>query len=239
MLDVACVCRDRVGRADSHSVIAGILERMLSSMLTDWARRSFRWILDPLSRFLAWAHISPNALTILGVLLNIGVAYILSAGHFLIGAIALMVVGCFDALDGSLARYTGRVSAFGAFLDSTMDRYSESIIYLGLLIYYSRTGELTQEILVYAAIIGSLLVSYTRARAEGIGISCKEGLLTRVERTLVLFIFLLINQMQIGLWVLAVLANATAVQRIIVVWRKTDNGRLALPGDDGQSSGAK
>jgi CDP-diacylglycerol---glycerol-3-phosphate 3-phosphatidyltransferase len=206
---------------------------MLSSMLTDWARRSFKWILDPLSRFLAWARISPNALTILGVVLNIGVAYILSTGQFLIGALAVMAAACFDALDGSLARYTGRASAFGAFLDSTMDRYSESFVYLGLLVYYSHSGALTQQILVYATIIGSLLVSYTRARAEGIGVTCKEGLLTRVERTLALFVFLLINQMEIGLWILAVLSNATALQRIWVVWRKTDNGRQPLPGDDG------
>jgi len=207
-------------------------------MLTDWARRSFKWIIDPIARFLAWARISPNALTIFGSLLNIGVAYILSTGRFFIGGIALLVAGCFDALDGSLARYTGRTSAFGAFLDSTMDRYSEALVYLGLLVYYSRSGSLIQEILIYATIIGSLLVSYTRARAEGIGITCKEGLFTRVERSLVLLLFLLIDQMEIGLWVLAVLTNVTVVQRMLVVWRKTDNGRLPLPGDDSPSSEA-
>lgn len=206
-------------------------------MLTEWARRSFKWILDPLARFLVWAHISPNALTIFGALLNFGVAYILSTGQFLLGGIAALAAGCFDVLDGSLARYAGRESAFGAFLDSTMDRYSESIVFLGLLIYYSRAGAITQVILVYATMVGSLLVSYTRARAEGVGISCREGLLTRVERTLALIIFLVIGQMEIGLWALAILVNLTALQRIIVVWRKTDNGRLALNRDDGGSSG--
>lgn len=198
-------------------------------MLTDWARRSFKWIIDPIARFLAWAHISPNALTIFGALLNVGVAYILSTGRFLIGGIALLVAGCFDALDGSLARYTGKVSAFGAFLDSTMDRYSEALVYLGLLIYYSKSGALTQQVLIYVTLVGSLLVSYTRARAEGIGVTCKEGLFTRVERALVLLVFLLIDQMQIGLWVLAVLTNVTVIQRMLVVWRKTDRGRLPLP----------
>ena len=208
-------------------------------MLTEWARRSFKWILDPLARFLAWTHISPNALTIFGALLNVGVAYILSAGEFFWGGLAVLSVACIDGLDGALARHTGRVSAFGAFLDSTMDRYSESIVYLGLLVYYTRTGAFTLQVLVYATIIGSLLVSYTRARAEGIGIECKEGLLTRVERTLVLILFLLIDQMGIGLWVLAILANLTALQRIYVVWRKTDNGRQALVEDGGDQTGVR
>lgn len=195
-------------------------------MLTEWARRSFKWILDPLSRFLAWLGISPNTLTIVGFLLNCGVAYILATGNFFWGAFAVLAAGCFDALDGALARQSGRVSQFGAFLDSTMDRYSESVVYLGLVIYYARAGEITYLVLTYATIIGSLLVSYTRARAEGLHIECKEGLLTRAERVLVLILFLLINQMHIGLWILALLANFTAIQRIYVVWRKTDNGRL-------------
>ena len=189
-------------------------------MFTEWARRSFRWIIDPLSRFLAWAGLSPNTLTLVGFLLNIGVAYILSTGSFFWGGIAALAAGCFDGLDGALARQLDRVSKFGAFLDSTIDRYSEAVVLLGLLVYYTRAGAFTSIILIYATIVGSLLVSYARARAEGIGVECKEGLLTRIERLLVLIFFLLIDQMEIGLWVLALLANITALQRIFVVWRK-------------------
>jgi len=158
-------------------------------------------------------------------LFSFGVAYLLSRGNFLWGGIALLIASCFDGLDGALARTTNTVSRFGAFLDSTFDRYSEAIVYCGLIVYYSRINAETLLVLTYAAIIGSLLVSYARARAEGLNIECKEGLLTRVERVLILIIFLLINQMHIGLWVLAILANATALQRIYVVWRKTNNGR--------------
>jgi phosphatidylglycerophosphate synthase len=193
-------------------------------MLTEWARRAFKWILDPLSQFLARTGISPDLLTIMGFVLNVGVAYILSSGRFFWGGLAALGAGCFDALDGSLARRLGRVSSFGAFLDSTVDRYSESVVLLGLLIYYGRAGALVPVALVYVTMVGSLLVSYTRARAESLGIQCKEGLLTRVERVLVLIVFLVVNQMEIGLWVLAVLANVTALQRILVVWRKSNAG---------------
>ena len=195
-------------------------------MLTDWMRRSFKFVLDPLSKTLAWYGIAPNALTVLGFMLQFGVAYLLYTGNFFWGAIAMAGASAFDGVDGALARASGRVSKFGAFLDSTLDRYSESVVYLGLLAYYGREGLLLPQILVYATIIGSLLVSYTRARAEGLGIPCKEGLFTRVERVVVLCLFLLINQMQIGLWILAILAHATAVQRVYSVWRKT-NGDLA------------
>lgn len=195
-------------------------------MLTDWMRRSFKFILDPLSRALAKGGISPNALTVIGFLLQFGVAYLLLTGRFFWGGLALAGASAFDGVDGSLARASGRVSKFGAFLDSTLDRFSEAIVYLALLIYYGQQGDLLLQALVYAAIIGSLMVSYTRARAEGLGVACKEGLFTRVERIVVLCIFLLINQMQIGLWVLAILANVTALQRIYFVWRKT-NGKDA------------
>ena len=197
-------------------------------MFTDLARRSSKWLLDPLSALLARTGISPNALTIAGFLLNVGVAYILSTGRFFWGGVALLAANAFDALDGALARATGRTTRFGAFLDSTLDRYSEAVVLLGLLVHFARAGASAPTILIFATMVGSLLVSYTRARAQGLGIECKEGLLTRMERVLLLALFLLINQMIIGLWVLAVLANLTALQRIYVVWRKTqDRGQKA------------
>jgi len=198
------------------------------TMLTEWARHQFKWLLDPIAEGLAKLGISPNFLTFFGVLLNAGAAYLLATGQFLVGGLAVGFASAFDALDGALARQTGRTTAFGAFLDSTLDRYSEAILYFGLSFHYIYAGEGIHALLCYAAITGSLLVSYARARAEGLGLECKEGLLTRVERTLLLILFLLINRMDIGLWVIALLAHVTAAQRIYTVWRKTDNGRRPL-----------
>jgi len=195
-------------------------------MISDFVRRSFKFILDPLSKFLAWYGVAPNALTVFGFLLHFGVAYLLYTGNFFWGGLALAGASAFDGIDGALARASGQTTKFGAFLDSTLDRYSEAVVYLGLLAYYSGQGMLLPQLLAYGAIIGSLLVSYTRARAEGLGIQCKEGLFTRVERVLVLCFFLLINQMVVGLGILALLANVTALQRIYTVWRRT-NGDLA------------
>jgi CDP-diacylglycerol--glycerol-3-phosphate 3-phosphatidyltransferase len=197
-------------------------------MLTDWARRSFRWAVDPIARTLAALGLTPNGLTFLGLVLNIGAAYLLYLGEFFWGGLAVAFANAFDALDGALARQTGKVSTFGAFWDSTIDRYSEASLYFGLAAYFLRTAQSHLVLLAFAAAIGSLLVSYTRARAEGVGVECKEGLLTRVERTLLLVVFLLVQRIDIGLWVLVVLAHLTAWQRIYTVWRKTDNGRQPL-----------
>jgi CDP-diacylglycerol--glycerol-3-phosphate 3-phosphatidyltransferase len=172
--------------------------------------------------------LTPNGLTFLGLVLNIGAAYLLYLGEFFWGGLAVAFANAFDALDGALARQTGKVSTFGAFWDSTIDRYSEASLYFGLAAYFLRTAQSHLVLLAFAAAIGSLLVSYTRARAEGVGVECKEGLLTRVERTLLLIVFLLVQRIDIGLWVLAVLAHLTAWQRIYTVWRKTDNGRQPL-----------
>ena len=134
----------------------------------------------------------------------------------------VLVAGLFDALDGSLARTMGRSSRFGAFLDSTLDRFSEATVYLGLLIYYTRQGAREETVLIYATIVGSLMVSYARARAEGIGVECKVGLLTRLERVGLLVIGLVINQVRWTLWILAIFTNFTALQRMWHVWRSTD-----------------
>jgi CDP-diacylglycerol--glycerol-3-phosphate 3-phosphatidyltransferase len=127
----------------------------------------------------------------------------------------------FDALDGTLARMTGRTSRFGAFLDSTLDRFSEAVIFLGLFVYLVDQGAQTELILIYATIVGSLMVSYARARAEGIGVTLKEGLLTRFERVGLLILGLIFNQLTLVLWILAIFTNVTAVQRMWLVWRIT------------------
>ena len=189
--------------------------------LTDLVRKWMRWLLDPLARLINRTGISPNLLTVMGFVLTVGVAYVLATGHLQIGGVLLAIAGLFDALDGTLARLAGRRSRFGAFLDSTVDRFSEAVIFLGLLVHYTQHGGRQESFLIYATLVGSLMVSYARARAESIGIECKGGILTRFERAVVLVVGLILNQMLIALWIMAVLSNFTALQRIYLVWRAT------------------
>ena len=189
--------------------------------LTDLARKWMRWLLEPLARLINRTGISPNLLTVMGFVLTVGVAYVLATGHLQIGGVLLALAGLFDALDGTLARLAGRRSRFGAFLDSTVDRFSEAVIFMGLLVHYTQHGGRQESFLIYATLVGSLMVSYARARAESIGIECKGGVLTRFERAVVLVVGLILNQMLITLWIMAVLSNFTALQRIYLVWRAT------------------
>ena len=189
--------------------------------LTDHARRWGRVIIEPIARALAWLGIPPNVVTVIGFVLSIGVGVILALGHIRWGGVCIILAAIFDALDGTLARIVGRTSRFGAFLDSTMDRFSEAVIFLGLLTWYTRLGARREILLIYATIVGSLMVSYTRARAEGLGLDCKVGILTRMERTIVLTAGLLLNQVLIALWVMAIMTNFTALQRMVYVWRAT------------------
>ena len=189
--------------------------------LTDWARKWGAGILEPLARLIARTGISPNVVTVTGLILNIGVAWVLAQGHMRLGGLLAALVGLLDALDGALARLTGQKSRFGAFLDSFVDRLCEAVLYLGLLIFYTRHGARQEIMLIYAAIVGSLLISYARARAEGLGLECKVGLLTRMERIAILSLALILNRMSIALWVLAILTNFTALQRVYHVWRIT------------------
>lgn len=189
--------------------------------LTDRARQWGRVIIEPIARTLARLGIPPNVITVIGFVLSIGVGVILALGHIRWGGVCIILAAIFDALDGTLARIVGRTSRFGAFLDSTMDRLSEAVILLGLLFWYTRLGAREEILLIYATIVGSTMVSYTRARAESLGLNCKIGLLTRMERTIVLTAGLLLNQVRIALWVMAILTNFTALQRMFYVWRAT------------------
>lgn len=190
-------------------------------MLTDYFRKYSRVILEPMARFVSWTGVSPNIITVIGFVLMVGVAVVLARGHLVWGGILIMGVALFDAIDGTLARMMGRTSRFGAFLDSTLDRFSEAVIFLGLFIYFSGRGQKLELYLIYATVVGSLMVSYARARAEGIGIQLREGLFTRLERVLLLIVGLLTNQMTLILWLLAIFSNLTAVQRMYLVWRIT------------------
>src|SRR5689334_9435329 len=181
---------------------------------TDYLRLWFKWFLDPLAGFLNRLGLTPNMVTGLGLLGNIVGAVYLARGEMLTGAIWIALMTPVDALDGTMARLRGESSDFGAFVDSVSDRYSELIIYGGLLYHFLNVGDAAGGLLVFGAAAGSVLVSYVKARAEGLGYGAKVGLLTRVERYLVLAPSLVLNQPLIGLGIIAILANITALQRV-------------------------
>jgi CDP-diacylglycerol--glycerol-3-phosphate 3-phosphatidyltransferase len=189
-------------------------------MFTTWLRKLFKGLIDPAAALMARLGIGANALTIIGCLMNIGVAAVIATGHLQLGGALLIVASGFDALDGTLARQTGRPTRFGAFLDSVLDRVSESAILLGLAIWYMTQPGITGEILAYVAVVGSLLVSYTRARAEGLQIECEVGLFTRVERCIILIVALLLNLTLPALWLLAVGTMLTTLHRIVFTYSK-------------------
>ena len=181
---------------------------------TDFLRVAFKWILDPVAGFLNRIGLTPNSVTLLGVAGNIIAAYFITRGQIMIGGIIMLIAWPVDALDGSMARLRGESSDWGAFVDSVSDRYSELIILGALLYHFAMTNQHTAEVVTFAAAAGSILVSYVKARAEAQSFSAKEGLLTRAERYLVLGPTLLFNIPVIGVWVIAILANFTALQRI-------------------------
>ena len=186
---------------------------------SDYLRLWFKWVLDPLGRFFLKLGLTPNMMTGLGLLGNVVGAYFLARGELLTGGILVAVMTPIDGLDGTMARLRGEASDWGAFVDSVSDRYSELIIYGGLLYHFIATADTTSGMLTFAAAAGSVLVSYVRARAEGLGYEVKVGLLTRAERYLVLAPALVFNQLLLGLAILAVFANFTALQRIWYVRR--------------------
>lgn len=179
------------------------------------------WI-TPLAIALGKLGLTPNSLTVLGLILSIAAGVVLSLGFMLWGGILVLVAGLFDLMDGTLARHTKKASPFGAILDSTFDRYGEAAALLGLSIYYVSKGQTLEVVLIYLAIVGSLMVSYVKARAEGLGFSCNVGLFTRPERVFILALCLIIGQAQIALWLLAIFANVTAIHRLLHVKSQMD-----------------
>jgi len=191
---------------------------------TDILRLRFKGILDPIAAFLNRIGLYPNTVTILGLAGNVVGAYFLATGHITLGGIIVLIMGPIDALDGTMARLRGESSRFGAFVDSVTDRYSELVILGGLLIYFLNQGNILACVLLYLAAAGSVMVSYVKARAEGLNFQIKIGVLTRVERYLVMAPCLVFNQPMIALWILAILANFTAFQRIYYIRRIARSG---------------
>ncbi len=183
---------------------------------------------DPLVSPLAAVGVTPNMISAAGFIGNVVAGTLAAGGQFLAAGIVMLVFSGLDLLDGALARKTGAVTKFGAVFDSVLDRLSEAAVLGGLLYHYSQTGSTTAVVLCYAAIVGSIMVSYARARAEGIGLTLREGLFTRAERVLLLGGALVVAHGVVvwALWVLAVLSHVTAVQRVVAVWQRlsTDDG---------------
>ncbi|MCJ7522369.1 MAG: CDP-alcohol phosphatidyltransferase family protein [Dehalococcoidia bacterium] len=185
------------------------------------ARRSLAQRVNKIpAELVAKTRISPNIVTALGLLVALVTAWVLSTGHFFLGGFLVLGSGAFDMLDGAVARISGRSTRFGAILDSTFDRLSEAALFLGLLAYYANQGSFQEVVLVGAALVGSMMTSYVRARAEVLGLKCEVGLFTRPERVILLAIGLIFNQMLVILWIIAVLSNLVAWQRLFYVWQQ-------------------
>jgi CDP-diacylglycerol--glycerol-3-phosphate 3-phosphatidyltransferase len=188
--------------------------RKQTQTFTDLMRVQFKGILDPIGSFLNRLGLTPNMITLLGLTGNIVGAVFLAMGQMTLGGIIILLMGPIDALDGTMARLRGMQSNFGAFVDSVTDRYSELIIFGGLLYYYTIQDNILGMMITFAAAAGSVLVSYIRARGQSLGWDTKVGILTRMERYLVLSPALVINLPLVGLVIIALLANITAIQRI-------------------------
>jgi len=183
-------------------------------------RVMFKGTLDAMAGGLLRLGLRPNWVTLIGLLGTTGGAVMLAFGYFRWGGVLILLMGVLDALDGSMARLSGQSTPFGAFLDSVTDRYSDLFILGGLLVYYFQNPQGWAVPVIFLAAIGTVQVSYVKARAESLGLTAKIGLLSRLERFLILLPCLLLNVPMIGVWILAVLTHFTALQRIWSVWKQ-------------------
>lgn len=210
-------------------------------MLSKYGRPFFA---SPVNRIAQWLHkrgFTPNAATYTGFVLTAVSAVVLASGNFVVGGFLLWAAALFDMLDGALARITAQSSTFGAFIDSTLDRYSESVTFLALAYFYSqRLSTRVELVLIFVILIGSMMVSYTKARAEGLKVEVKAGWLQRPERVFLLIVGLITGWLQPILWLLAIMTNFTALQRIHEVYWRTNERRaqqFAKPKDNSPVQG--
>ncbi|HLM77830.1 MAG TPA: CDP-alcohol phosphatidyltransferase family protein [Rubrobacteraceae bacterium] len=184
-------------------------------------KEAFRQMIRPLARVLSAMRIRPDALTATGWALSVGAAVLFTLGYVKVAGAVMLFGGFFDALDGAVARESNRMSAFGAFLDSTLDRISESAIFVGVIFFYAASGRPYETLLAGVAMTFSLMTSYARSRAEGLGLKCEVGLLERAGRVLILSFSSLAGLLTFGLGLVAAGALVTTVQRILHVRRVT------------------
>src|ERR1700731_3430433 len=188
-----------------------------------------KWFFDRIVGIFAATRVNPKFLTFFGLCVNFGAAVSFAVGGFRTGALIIFFAGFLDILDGQVARRQNRVTAFGAFYDSTLDRYADMALYMGLLVYYSVSGRTPYVILAAVATAGSVMVSYTRARAESLIPLCKVGFMEGPERLVLLIIGGVFNRMAQVLWVIAIISTITVIHRIYYTWQETRAGRV-LPG---------
>jgi CDP-diacylglycerol---glycerol-3-phosphate 3-phosphatidyltransferase len=184
-------------------------------------KETFRQLIRPLARVLSAIRVRPDALTVAGWVLSLGAATLFALGYTKTAGAVMLFAGLFDALDGAVARESNRMSSFGAFLDSTLDRLSESAIFVGIVFFYASSARPYEALLAGVAMAFSLMTSYTRARAEGLGFECEVGLLERAGRVVILSLFSLSGFLIAGVGLVAVGALVTTVQRILHVRRLT------------------
>jgi CDP-diacylglycerol--glycerol-3-phosphate 3-phosphatidyltransferase len=190
-------------------------------------------------RGLALSRIHPNMLTFIGLIINVGAAVLLAAGQFRWAGIVIICAGIFDMVDGRVARETNQVTRFGAFFDSVIDRYSDLGLLMGLLVYYARIDRFFYVVLTAIVMTGSVMVSYSRARAENIIPACKVGFAERPERVVLLIIGALFDRMAPVLWVIAVLTNITVIHRMLYTFqeaRRLEEAQLRPAGDESKRS---
>src|ERR1700730_11369286 len=180
----------------------------------------FGKIIEKIAGMLALSRIHPNVLTFLGLVINIWAAFLFAAGKFKAAGLVVIGAGLFDMVDGRVARETNRVTRFGGFFDSVLDRYSDLALLMGLLVYYGNISRPFYVVLTAIVMTGSVMVSYTRARAENTIPSCKVGFMERPERVVLLIIGALFDRMAPVLWVIAILSNITVIHRIVFTYQE-------------------
>jgi CDP-diacylglycerol--glycerol-3-phosphate 3-phosphatidyltransferase len=184
-------------------------------------RRSF----TPMLSALRWLRVTPNEVTISGTVLNMAAAALVIADHLIYAGVVFLVAGCFDMLDGALARVAQKVTPFGAFLDSTLDRVSEGVILAAIAYALAVEGRSIDVALVVLALLGSVLVSYTRARAESLGVECKVGLMSRPERVILIALGLFFNVLPYVIYIMLALTVFTVIQRVVHTYRQLGKQR--------------
>lgn len=195
-------------------------------MVTRKIGEAGRWLLYKVVDLLAATGVPPNVLTFAGLVINLWAAVLFAAGRFPAAGGTMLLAGVFDMVDGRVARAQGRVTKFGAFFDSVIDRYSDLVLFLGLLVYYARINRFAYAVLVGVAMAGSVMVSYTRARAESLIAECKAGFWERPERIVLMILGALGNRMAAALWLLAIGPNITVIHRIVHTWREMRAGHV-------------
>src|SRR5579862_1879804 len=204
--------------------------------ITYWIGEGGGWLLRHVVSVLAATGLTPNTFTFLGLAVNAWAAAMFAMGRFRAAAAVLFLAGFLDMADGQVARRIGRVTAFGAFLDSTLDRYSDLALYMGLIVYYTLVGRTFYMALSAIAMASSFMVSYSRARAESLIPSCKVGFMERPERLVLLIIGGAARRMAPVLWVIATISTITVIHRVVYTWQELRAGRGLPDGEAAQAT---